>query len=145
MRCVDGLKIKSFAPRSSLRVKVGIYAGDGDGTGDGVGVAAGTALPGFTNALWTKNICVGVRNARPLLPQRTRLVGVPLRPEIVTEPSGKKVLMSKARSVVVPPKSLKKKIRPAAESRNIAPLELALVKTPLINPFSASTTVPPDI
>ena len=80
--------------------------GVGEGVGEGVGVGSMTGSFGLTSDVWMRKIwpLVGgaappdelplVRKAKPLVPQRVRLLGAPTTFGTTSDPIGKKVLRS---------------------------------------------------
>src|SRR6185369_17600774 len=97
-----------------------MYGGDGDGVGDGVGVGLATGTLEFTSVVSTRYTFRSiVLNAKPLVPHRTRLPVPPDEPEMLTKPTGRKVLRSNALiSTGSPLKKglVRKKARPLATS-----------------------------
>src|SRR5919197_139330 len=111
MVCVEGLTIRSLVLSAICLTLTSNGVGVGVGVETGVGVGVGIVSGEGTSEVWMRKSWPAlVRKASPFAPQRTRLPVVPLTPETFISPTGVKVLMSKARRVMVwlvPPVALR--------------------------------------
>ena len=70
--------------------------------GDARGAGVKEADPPIS-AFYNRKTCVGVLKASPLVPHRTKLVGIPVTPGKLKAPTSAKVCMSNTRKIVVDP------------------------------------------
>src|SRR6185369_12006734 len=103
--CVPWLYTRSFVPNDICLMNAAAGEGDGVGVGEDAGVGVGVGIgsaDGIKDVCRMNNWLSLVRKASPFGPQRSSEVGNPVAPGMLSEPSNRKVFMSKALRTKLP-------------------------------------------